>query len=832
MTHSHDFLSGALALIGNGYNIIPIKAGEKRPGIDDWQNMRATEDTARMWADNGFEDGGIGILTERTPAIDLDIYDEKMAERMERWCLREFGPALVRVGRAPKRLLLFYCEHPFTKLMATYADTRGTKHKIEILGRGQQFVAQGIHPETKRPFAWTTKDTPFNMPADFLPILTVDQGRQVLAQFGEFAREEGWTFVSDNSTMGGGIEDDNALASMRPRLKITRAEVEHALQFVDGAEDYDRWIMVGMALHHQTRGHEAGLELWQEWSSQAHNYDAKACEMRWRKSFADIPTGHYATTFASVLKIANEAEKRAKSDEFNRLMNVMRNSTDEDEILGPVARELGRAISTDYQLDLAAKKMQDRLYELSEVRPRIEVCRKALTPKKERSESSNVPEWCDGWVYVTKADRFFHLSQKTLLTERAFNATFDREVLSPEDRVQGVAVPAARASAMALNVYNIPVVEHTVYLPGYDRQLEIDGRLVANTFDETTIPEARAPRTEEERDAIRTVERHFEVLFPHADERTLVLDYMAYNVQFPAEKIVWGIVMVGAEGGGKTFISKLMSRVLGNRNVGPVAASEIQDKYTGWAEGRKMNFVEEIRLQGQNRYEIIEKLKIYLSNEDAPIRKMHTDSYVVPNVTNYVMFTNHWDALPLSRGDRRYYVVATSFQTKEEIEDWEAQHPSYFTELYAAVSEHGEVLRHWLLTRTLSDKFQPKRRALDSHAKRLMRDVSESSDEHDALDQVLLNSTDPEVSELLVNADKLRDAISSDGGVAPYGRAFSTLLTKAGFVQIGRFNLSGEKSGKLTRFYSKRPSEFPRGGELEAIRRIIDAAKDPNDPFA
>lgn len=840
-----QFLDRGLKLVANGYRIIPIYAGQKRPGMDEWQNVHATPGMVKRWAGNGFANGNIGILTVQNPAIDIDIYDAEMAEKMEAWCIAEFGAVPTRIGRAPKRLLMYYTSKPFSKMLTDFVDARGTKHRVEILGEGQQFVAYGIHPDTKQPFRWTSLDEPLDTPTDMLPELTAEMGRAVLAKYAEFAKSAGWVLKtsgeSKSTSVVVGKTDDDALLTHKPRLKLSMKEIVDALQYVDQADDYDRWIMVGMALHHQSQGHDKGLELWKEWSSQAHNYDGDACESKWA-SFTENSGKRMSVTFASVLKIAHEREKEEKTEAFNRAMNVLRTCNDEETIFGPVAKQLMDAVVAEYQVDIVAKKMQDRIFELTEVRPRIETVRKALAAARSRGElveGGGRPEWCVGWVYLKNGDRFYHVDTKSELSERGFNAVYNRMVLKEEERLTGVATPGSQAASLALNIYKIPTIDHTVYMPGMDKVIELNGRLCANTFDETSVPPAKEPETDEELAAIETVKRHFDILLEDDFERCMVLDYLAYNVQHPAEKIVWAVVMQGAEGAGKTVLSTLMARVMGPQNVGPVSTTELQDKYTGWAEGRKMIFIEEIRLHGANRYEVLDKMKPYVSNEQVTIRRMNRDSYDIPNVTNYWMFTNYWDGLPFSRMDRRYYVVGTWFQTKEQLDEWNTKHPNYFSNLYAAITNHADVLRHWLLSRALSPAFQPKRPALDSRAKDSMRDQSDGSDEADALNDVLESSTDPEISDRLLNADKLKAAMDMSGAVVPYGRAFNSLLSKAGFHVVGRFRTDPAQAP--IKFYSRTPHLFKKGEELTTIRDIqsgnllshfSDVEDEIGDPFA
>ena len=120
---------------------------------------------------------------------------------------------------------------------------------------------------------------------------------------------------------------------------------------------------------------------------------------------------------------------------------------------------------------------------------------------------------------------------------------------------------------------------------------------------------------------------------------------------------------------------------------------------------------EEIRLQGHNRFEILDKLRPFVSNETVNVRRMQTDLYEIPNVTNYVMFTNYLDALPINENDRRYFILRTAFQTSMHLLEFERKHPTYFTDLFNMVAFEGQALRWWLLNREISDDFRAKGRA-------------------------------------------------------------------------------------------------------------------------
>jgi hypothetical protein len=58
-----------------GYDCIPVAS--KRPAMDDWTKGCPRDQWER------YADYSLGILTERTPAIDVDVLDEDLARKIQ-----------------------------------------------------------------------------------------------------------------------------------------------------------------------------------------------------------------------------------------------------------------------------------------------------------------------------------------------------------------------------------------------------------------------------------------------------------------------------------------------------------------------------------------------------------------------------------------------------------------------------------------------------------------------------------------------------------------------------------------------------------------------------
>jgi len=119
----------------------------------------------------------IGLNARLFPAIDIDI-DNLFAETARDIAFEVFGPTIVRGRPNSRKILLMYRldqSGPFiTKQRHDYCDPDGNEFKVEILGKGQQYLIEGRHPSGVD-YAWVDGKTPLMVGADQLPKITFDQ---------------------------------------------------------------------------------------------------------------------------------------------------------------------------------------------------------------------------------------------------------------------------------------------------------------------------------------------------------------------------------------------------------------------------------------------------------------------------------------------------------------------------------------------------------------------------------------------------------------------------------------------------------------------------------
>jgi hypothetical protein len=267
-------------LVDAGFPILPIQPNTKKPGIfrrGQWQDYPkwsrhcerdTTDNEVDIWGD--WPESGIGIAAGKVIGIDIDVLQSKeVAEKIEGLAKRMLGdtPA-VRIGHAPKRLLVYRSVQPFG----------GFKYPpIEVLGVGQQFIAYGIHPDTGKPYEWPVS-TLAELDMEELPAITEAQAR-------EFAKEAYLLIPAElrPKSLGTGLRAPAECANL-PEQRGTLEAVEDALRFIINDDlDYDSWVRVGMAMKGALG--DDGWPLFEAWSATSQKNEIKTTAKSWR-SFA------------------------------------------------------------------------------------------------------------------------------------------------------------------------------------------------------------------------------------------------------------------------------------------------------------------------------------------------------------------------------------------------------------------------------------------------------------------------------------------------------------------------------------------------------------------
>jgi hypothetical protein len=119
----------------------------------DWVRHETTASDLPAWSAMGC---GVGIKTGPQPdgtwliGVDADTLDRRCAAVISGEVRRRWGVVPTRVGREPKCLYVLRIDGPLQYARVEF----GEGERIELLSKGRQFVAWGVHPTTRKPYEW------------------------------------------------------------------------------------------------------------------------------------------------------------------------------------------------------------------------------------------------------------------------------------------------------------------------------------------------------------------------------------------------------------------------------------------------------------------------------------------------------------------------------------------------------------------------------------------------------------------------------------------------------------------------------------------------------
>ena len=226
--------------------------------------------------------------------------------------------------------------------------------------------------------------------------------------------------------------------------------------------------------------------------------------------------------------------------------------------------------------------------------------------------------------------------------------------------------------------------------------------------------------------------------------------------------------------------------MLGNSNVGVVGSKEINSGYTGWATDRMVNVIEEMKITGKNRYEAANAIKPFITNEWITVHPKHVNMYNAYNTTNYICLTNYKDAIPLERGDRRWFVIFSPIDSIEELEQLSGiPRAKYFQELFDSLDLFGPEIRQWLLDYPISDDFKDIKQAPITESKEAMICTEEANIEGLSELRTLIEQGGPTWNENVVCSSDLFNQFMFDyPEVVVSNQSKGVLLKRLGFTKF------------------------------------------------
>lgn len=199
------------------------------------------------------------------------------------------------------------------------------------------------------------------------------------------------------------------------------------------------------------------------------------------------------------------------------------------------------------------------------------------------------------------------------------------------------------------------------------------------------------------------------------------INWLANALQYRAvSNTAW--VFSGMPGTGKgMFFESVIEPIWTTEYTSRKRLENLEDQFTGGFESKLMIAIDEIHLSsGKNPTALLDKLKNLISESRATIRAMRQEQRDMPVYYNWLLFSNHRDAIRVEAGDRRFNIAPyQDVPLAKIVDDLDA----FFAKIATEVNKFATFLMRFNVDRAAA------RRCIENASKDAMKFAGYSSQE-------------------------------------------------------------------------------------------------------
>jgi hypothetical protein len=409
---------------------------------------------------------------------------------------------------------------------------------------------------------------------------------------------------------------------------------------------------------------------------------------------------------------------------------------------------------------------------------------KAKEEKQERSEKRAVLALIkDEWVVIAEMKRWVERDPKKdkrkIWDKGSFEIRYNKDICPKRGSAHDIILRLKKGG---------PTIYDSVgFKPGQPQTLDDGG----------TFNMYRQPDIEPKEGDIAWWNEHLEYLLPEQEYRDHLLNWMAWLLKNLDKKPKHALILQGeVNGTGKSFIGKVLTRILHQANVSVVPQNSLSGRFNSWALQCKLIVVEELR--ASDKRAVKEALHDIITEDRINVEKKGIDSIMVDTCFGVLAFTNDFAALDLDNTDRRYLVISTE-RTEAEAKAKEAA--GYFIRLFAKLEDDSAMaaVAYSLMNRDLKG-YNGQSAAPMTAAKENMKTASMNDLDHYLVDSLVkwpLNSRVVCIDDVILNlprnlSNKSTRLVST----------IKTFLMRNGAIELGQCTTP---KGERPRLYAMGP---------------------------
>ncbi len=631
------------------------------------------------------------------------------------------------------------------------------------------------------------------------------------------------------------------LEFLRPRSEgVALEDIETALEAVSPNVDMLTWIKIAMALRHQFEDQDdEAFELFDKWSSEGKTYEGTE-RTRYRWDHTEAKTlSRMPVTIKTLFKIAKDHGFK-DTDLENRYFEQLTLWFFQQESLGELIEEgVTRIVTTPLispvleetlleSIKEAAKKNFKKKVNLASLKKRLRKIRADIQDKEkeQQDQEAGIPPWAMGLLFVVNTKKIYRYHTTESMDRDAFDSAYAEKLLPSDKELeqrgepvtrQAKATPTIRPQDYVLNELKIPKVYDDVYDPANaEDHIVVKNKVrFVNTY-RKTHPKATAATADAQGE---TFYNHVKLLIREPAYQRAFMDFVAYLVQNPGAKIRYAMLIQSVHGNGKGLIASCIRGILGRQHVKSVDTKAVFSGYNDWAYGAQLTVLNEIRIAGHNRHDAMNALKEPIADDIVSITEKYRSHREVENVTNYLIFTNHQDALALEKTERRYFVIQSPLQTETHVDEL---NKSGALEPMKALVDGRKFggLRHFFEQWEISDDFNPNGPPPKTHYFYKMVEQASSEAESVVL-ETLDDGDNPFVQKDLISSGKLLNHVNANIARKTNAKHIGAILTGLGYYSAARCRVDSSERHTLWLEYDSPIADLDLG---RILRKRIETS--------
>ena len=199
------------------------------------------------------------------------------------------------------------------------------------------------------------------------------------------------------------------------------------------------------------------------------------------------------------------------------------------------------------------------------------------------------------------------------------------------------------------------VISRRVYRPGNPSRLIMEeGEVGLNLFEDKR-PRS-LPYVDQDNDFFWRMLEH---LVSSEEERRELVRWIATLIVFPETRFEYGLLLIGGQGVGKSWLLLLLCRLMGTGQYAVVDESSLFDNaFNSYAYGKRLAICHEL-YQGSS-WKAYNKLKSKMTDPEETINMKNQPEFVAEKNQAFAAASNNGHALKMENDDRRWFVLKTT----------------------------------------------------------------------------------------------------------------------------------------------------------------------------